>query len=81
MFLDEGGGDDECLRAMAERKFTDGFHDLVESCLEREVVHRPSSSQLLSHTFLKSCHHSSLPDLILPAAPFTSYTLPDNKGK
>lgn len=76
---DEGSGDDECLRVMAERKFTDSFHDLVESCLERDVTHRPTSSQLLTHPFLKSCHNASLPDLIIPAAAFTAFTLPDNK--
>lgn len=76
---DEGSGDDECLRTMTGRKFTDSFHDLVESCLEREAGLRPSAVHLLSHSFLKSVNYLALPNLILPAAPFTPYTLPDNK--
>ncbi|KAL1132667.1 hypothetical protein AAG570_010619 [Ranatra chinensis] len=62
--------EDDYMRAVSERKFSENFHSLCETCMEREAVKRPRPHQLLSHPFLKGAPHSSaLPSLLLPAIP------------
>lgn len=44
----------------SHRTFTDAFHKFAEICMSRYPKDRPSSTQLLGHSFFKQCRHATL---------------------
>jgi len=58
------------------RVFTESFHQFIQLCLHFEPTMRPTSSQLLSHSFIKQCRKASISitELLLPATPIVDMT-------
>ncbi|KAJ1929497.1 hypothetical protein IWQ60_001109 [Tieghemiomyces parasiticus] len=50
------------LDDVAKPRFTDAFHDFLRCCLVKDARQRPSASQLLTHSFLRT--HSRQGDLV-----------------
>ncbi|KAF2897660.1 hypothetical protein ILUMI_08527 [Ignelater luminosus] len=56
----------------ANRRFSEGLHQLAALCLQREPKCRPTASQLLTHSYLKVNRRGlQLPDLLKPAIPLS----------
>ncbi|XP_018324329.1 STE20-related kinase adapter protein alpha [Agrilus planipennis] len=56
----------------ANRRFSEGLHQIAALCLQREPSHRPSASQLLTHSYMKVHRRGlSLPHLLKPAIPLS----------
>jgi len=61
-------------RSIGTRRFSDQFHRFTELCLQRDPDKRPTASQLLLHSFLKSPKRlgaPSLPQCLHPVIPFS----------
>lgn len=56
----------------ANRRFSEGLHQLTALCLQREPLCRPTAAQLCSHSYLKVSRRGSyLPDLLKPVLPLS----------
>lgn len=42
----------------SQRKLSDAFHKIVEICLSKNPIDRPSPTHLLNHSFFKQCKHT-----------------------
>lgn len=61
------------FRKQSNRKFSDGLHEIAALCLQHEAYNRPTTSQLLTHPYLKfnkRCLY--LPELLKPAIPLNN---------
>lgn len=68
------------IRKQASRKFTDGLHEIAALCLQKNASNRPTTSQLLSHSYLKINRRGLyLSELLKPAIPLNNCVV-NNSG-
>lgn len=58
--ITDSGVTEQTRKIYSQRKLSDGFHKIVEICLSKNPIDRPNINQLLNHSFLKQCKHTTL---------------------
>uniref|UniRef100_A0A0A9XVC4 STE20-related kinase adapter protein alpha n=1 Tax=Lygus hesperus TaxID=30085 RepID=A0A0A9XVC4_LYGHE len=72
--------DDDYSSIIANRTFSNAFHNVTELCLETQDHLRPVAKDLLTHSFFKNAPPpAALPRLLYPAMPILQDNLPDNQ--